>query len=83
MLVKKVDPAEKSPGGIIIARTEDEVCLRGQVVSIGRRVFDECKLDFVVGDHILYNKYMGAVVEMGHERLTAVKAEEIFGVVRQ
>jgi chaperonin GroES len=83
VLVKRVNTSEVTKGGIVIPRTADEVCLRGEVVSIGQRVFDETKLDFKVGDHILYNKYMGAVVEMEHEKLTAVKAEEIFGVVRE
>ena len=85
VLVRRVDAAEKSAGGIIIPDTAQEKPQEGQVVSIGsgtraddRRV---TPLDVKAGDRILFGKYSGTEVKLEGEDLIIMKEADILGIV--
>ncbi|HET9428362.1 MAG TPA: co-chaperone GroES [Allosphingosinicella sp.] len=85
VLVRRVDAAEKSAGGIIIPDTAQEKPQEGQVVSIGSgtRADDGSvmPLDVKAGDRILFGKYSGTEVKLEGEDLIIMKEADILGVV--
>ena len=74
VVVKRVEAAEKSKGGIIIPDTAKEKPQQGEVVAVGPRGRDEngklVLMDLKAGDRVLFGKWSGTEVKLdGEERL--------------
>ena len=85
VLVRRVEPEKKTPGGIFIPDTAQEKPAEGEVVAVGPGVRDEQgklhPLDVRSGDRVLFGKWSGTEVKLDGEDLMIMKESDIMGVV--
>jgi chaperonin GroES len=85
VLVRRVEAAEKTAGGIIIPDTAQEKPQEGEVVAVGTGVRSEdgaiTPLDVKAGDRILFGKWSGAEVSLDGEDLLIMKESDVLGIV--
>jgi chaperonin GroES len=85
VLVRRIEAAEKTAGGIIIPDTAQEKPQEGQIVSIGSGSRAEdgtiTPLDVRAGDRILFGKWSGSEVKLDGEDLLIMKESDILGVL--
>jgi chaperonin GroES len=85
VLIRRIEPQEKTAGGIIIPDTAQEKPQEGEVVSAGTGARGEdgtiTPLDVKAGDKILFGKWSGTEVKLGGEDLIIMKESDILGVV--
>src|SRR5439155_18806554 len=86
ILVRRVEEATTTRGGIIIPDSAKDKPQEGEVVSVGRgRTNDEGKvfpLAVKEGDRILFGKYAGTEIKIDGEDFIIMKEDEVLGVVR-
>jgi chaperonin GroES len=86
VLVRRIEAAEKTAGGIIIPDTAKEKPQEGEIVSVGSGTRSEdgkvTPLDVKAGDKILFGKWSGSEVKLDGEDLIIMKEADILGVVR-
>ena len=85
VVIKPVEPEERTKGGIILPDTAKEKPVVGEVVAAGPgRKSDDGKtivLEVKVGDKVLYGKYSGTEVTVDSQELLIMRESDIFGVV--
>ena len=85
VLVRRIEAAATSAGGIIIPDTAQEKPQEGEIVSAGSgaRADDGTvtPLDVKAGDRVLFGKWSGSEVRLGGEDLLIMKEADILGVV--
>lgn len=85
VLIRRIEAAEKTAGGIIIPDTAKEKPLEGEVVSAGTGIRGEdgtvTPLDVKAGDKILFGKWSGTEVKFDGEDLLIMKEGDILGIV--
>jgi chaperonin GroES len=85
ILVRRVEEAETTRGGIIIPDTAKEKNQEGEVISVGSgRVNDKGEvrpLDVKAGDRILFGKYAGNDIKIDGEDFVIMKEEEVLGIL--
>jgi chaperonin GroES len=85
VVVKRLDPEEKSKGGIIIPDTVREKPSQGEVTAVGPGGRDEAgkliPIDLKVGDRVLFGKWSGTEVKLDGEELLIMKESDIMGVL--
>lgn len=85
VLIRRIEAAAKSPGGIIIPDTAQEKSQEGEVVSIGSGARAEdgtvTPLDLKAGDKILFGKWSGTEVKLNGEDLLIMKESDVLGVL--
>ncbi len=85
VLVRRIEAAEKTAGGIIIPETAKEKPQEGEVVSVGTGLRLEngtiVPLDVKAGDKILFGKWSGTEVKIDGEDLIIMKESDILGIV--
>jgi len=85
VLVRRIEAAEKTAGGIIIPDTAKEKPQEGEVVSAGSGIRAEdgtiMPLDVKAGDKILFGKWSGTEVKLDGEDLIIMKESDVLGVV--
>jgi chaperonin GroES len=85
VVVKRVEEATKSAGGIIIPDTAKEKPQEGKVVAVGPGARDDAgkvtPLDVKAGDTILFGKWSGTEVKIDGEDLLIMKESDILGIV--
>jgi len=85
VLVRRLEEAEVSKGGIIIPDSAKEKPAEGEIIAIGKgRVSDDGKvspLDVKVGDKVLFSKYSGTEVKIDGEELLIMSEDNILAVV--
>ena len=85
VVVKRVEPEEKSKGGIIIPDTVKEKPQQGEVVAVGPGGRDEngklIPIDVKKGDRVLFGKWSGTEVKIDGEELLIMKESDIMGVI--
>ena len=85
VLVRRIEAAEKSAGGIIIPDTAKEKPQEGEVVSAGTGARNEQgtvhPLEVKGGDKILFGKWSGTEVKVDGEDLIIMKESDILGIV--
>ena len=85
VLVKRVEEATTTKGGIIIHDTAKEKPQEGEVIAVGKGVRDEdgefVALDVAVGDRILFGKWSGTEVKIEGDDLIIMKESDILGVL--
>ena len=87
VIVKRLEEAEKTAGGIYIPSNAKEKPIQGEVLAVGHgKILEDGKvrpLDVRVGDKILFGKYSGTEVKVGNEELLVMREEDIMGVVEK
>lgn len=82
VLIKRLEPEEKSAGGIIIPDVAKEKVQMGKVMAIGRGTLlstgEVQPLQLKVGDTVFFGKYSGTEADTDY---VILKEEDILGVV--
>jgi chaperonin GroES len=85
VLVRRIEAAEKTAGGIIIPDSAQEKPQEGEVVATGTGTRAEdgtiTPLDVKAGDRILFGKWSGSEVKLDGEDLLIMKESDVLGVV--
>ena len=85
VLVKRIEAAEKTKGGIIIPDTVKEKPQEGEVIAVGPGGRDESgkltPIDIKVGDRILFGKWSGTEIKLDGKDLLIMKESDILGVI--
>ena len=85
ILVRRVEEAETTRGGLIIPDTAKDKPQEGEVVAVGKgKVGEDGKvraLDVKAGDRILFGKYSGTEVKLDGEELLIMREEEVLGIL--
>ncbi|MBB4039918.1 chaperonin GroES [Microvirga flocculans] len=87
VVVRRIEPEERTKGGIIIPDTAKEKPQQGEVIAVGPGARDETgkvqPLDVKAGDRVLFGKWSGTEVRVGGEDLLIMKESDIMGVLEQ
>ncbi len=85
ILVRRVEEAETTRGGIILPDTAKEKPQEGEVISVGKgKINEEGKirpLDVKEGDRILFGKYSGTEIKLDGEEFIIMREEEVLGIL--
>lgn len=85
VLVRRLDPEEKTAGGIIIPDTAKEKPQQGEIVATGPGARNEkallVQLDVKPGDLVLFGKWSGTEVKIDGEEFLIMKESDLLGVV--
>jgi chaperonin GroES len=87
VVVTRIHPDDKTPGGIIIPDTAKEKPSEGRVISVGPGGRDEAgkitPVDLEVGDRVLFGKWSGTEVKIEGVEYLIMKESDILGVIEQ
>ena len=87
VLVKRLEEASKTKGGIIIPDSAKEKPIMGEVVAAGGGKKDEngkvIPLDVKKGDKILFGKYSGTEVKIEDDEYLILREDDILGVIEK
>ena len=87
VVVKRVDSATKTSGGIIIPDTAAEKPQQGEVVAVGPGSRDESgkliAIDLKKGDKVLFGKWSGTEVKIDGQDLLIMKESDVMGVLEK
>src|SRR4030081_1633557 len=85
ILVRRVDEADTTRGGIIIPDSAKDKPQEGEGISTGKgKISEEGKvrpLDVKDGDRILFGKYSGTEIKLDGEDFIIMREEEVLGVL--
>jgi chaperonin GroES len=85
VLVRRIEAAAKTAGGIIIPDTAQEKPQEGEIVAVGSGTRSEdgnvTPLDVKAGDKILFGKWSGNEVKLDGEDLLIMKESDILGIL--
>ena len=85
VVVRRIEEAAKTAGGIIIPDTAKEKPMQGEVIAVGPGARDEAgklvPLDVKAGDRVLFGKWSGTEVKISGEDLLIMKESDILGVL--
>jgi len=85
IVVRRIEPEERTAGGIIIPDTAKEKPQQGEVIAVGPGARDESgkivALDVKAGDRVLFGKWSGTEVRVGGEDLLIMKESDIMGIL--
>ena len=85
VLVRRVEEATKTAGGIIIPDTATEKPQEGEVLAVGNGAIgddnERVPLDVKAGDKILFGKWGGTEVKIDGEDLLIMKESDIMGII--
>ena len=85
VVVRRIEEATTTAGGIIIPDNAQEKPSQGKIVSVGPGARGEdgkvVKLDVKKGDTVLFGKWSGNEVTIGTEELLIMKESDIMGVL--
>ena len=85
VLVRRIEAAEKTAGGIIIPDTAKEKPMQGEIIAVGPGARDESgklvPLDVRKGDKVLFGKWSGTEVKIDGDELLIMKESDIMGVL--
>jgi chaperonin GroES len=85
ILVRRVEEADTTRGGIIIPDSAKDKPQEGEVISAGKgKISEEGKvrpLDVKEGDRILFGKYSGTEIKIDGEDFTIMREEEVLGIL--
>ena len=85
ILIRRVEEATTTRGGIIIPDSAKDKPQEGEVISAGKgKISEEGKvrpLDVKEGDRILFGKYSGTEIKIDGEDFIIMREEEVLGIL--
>ena len=85
VLLRRVEPETKTPGGIFIPDMAQEKPMEGEVICVGPGTRDDTgrlhPLDVKPGDRVLFGKWSGTEVKLDGDELVIMKETDLMGVV--
>ena len=87
VVIKPLEPEEKTKGGIVLPETAKEKPQEGRVVAVGKgKILDNGHIqamELKVGDRILYAKYSGnEITTKEGEELLIMREEDVLAVIK-
>lgn len=86
ILVKRLEEATTTKGGIIIPDSAKEKPAEGKVIAAGNgKVGDDGKripLEVKSGDRVLFGKYSGTEVKLEGEEYLILREDDVLGIVQ-
>ena len=87
VIVRRIEEADKTKGGIIIPDTAKEKPMEGKVIAVGKgKILEDGKihpLDVKAGDRVLFAKYAGTEVKIDEEEHLIMREDDILGVIEK
>lgn len=87
VLVKRLEEAEKTAGGLFIPPTAQEKPNEGIVVAVGsgKRMKNgtTVPMQLSVGDHILFGKYSGSELDIDGDKHVIMDEDDVLGIVEE
>jgi len=84
LLIKPVESAEVSPGGIIVPDTAKKKPLQGKVIATGPgRLTDSgsrMPMDVKVGDVVMFDEYSGITLSENQEDYLIIKQNDVLAI---
>ncbi len=85
IVVRRVEEAETTRGGIIIPDSAKDKPQEGEVVAVGKGKSNEegkvFPLEVKEGDRILFGKYAGTEIKIDGEEFLIMREEEVLGIL--
>jgi len=85
ILVRRVEEAETTRGGIIIPDSAKDKPQEGEIISAGKGKVNEDGKVFPLavkeGDRILFGKYAGTEIKLDGEDFVIMREEEVLGIL--
>ena len=85
VLVQRMEPEDKTAGGIIIPDTAKEKPMEGKVIAVGSGARDETgkvqPLDVKAGDAVLFGKWSGTEIKIDGQDYLIMKESDIMGII--
>lgn len=85
VIIQKLDPEEKTSGGILLPDSAREKPQEGKVVAVGPGNTDDKgqrkTIDLKEGDLVLYAKYSGTEVKLDGEEYLIISEKDILAIV--
>ncbi len=85
ILIKRLDSASKTAGGLFIPESAHEKPSEGEVLAIGTGRLGEdgalLPLAVNVGDVVAFGKYAGTQIKVDGEDRLVLRESEIFGII--
>lgn len=86
LVVKRLESAEKTAGGILLPDAARDQPQQGRVLSVGdgRLLPDGTRAPLEVneGDRVVFSNYSGAEVTIDDEKLLILNSEDVLAIVR-
>jgi chaperonin GroES len=86
LVVKRMDSAERTTGGILLPDVARDKPQQGRVLSVGdgRLLPDGTRaaLEVNEGDRVVFSNYSGAEVTIDDEKLLILNSEDVLAIVR-
>ena len=87
IIVKRLESAEVTKGGIIIPDSAQEKPMEGKVIAVGKGKLNDggerIAPDVKAGDIILFSKYAGTEVKIDSEEHLIMREDDILGVIEK
>ena len=84
VLVRRAEEETTSAGGIILADSDKEKPMQGEVIAVGngkKQDGNTIPLDVKAGDKVLFDKYSGTEVKIYGEELLMMKENDIMAII--
>ena len=85
VVVKPLETADKTAGGIILPETAKEKSTKGEVIAVGHgrllRNGKRLAMEVKVGDKIIYGQYNGTDVKLDDTEYKIVAESEILAII--
>ena len=85
VLVKRIEEAQVTKGGIVIPDTAKEKPIEGQVIAVGPGKMSDAgnrmSLQAKEGDRILFGKYSGTEIKVEGEEYLMMREDDILAIV--
>jgi chaperonin GroES len=84
ILVKRVEEATKSAGGLFLPESASEKPSEGVVLAVGDgRQTDNGVRELAVkaGDKVVFGKYSGTEIKINGEERLVLREDEVFGII--
>lgn len=86
LVVKRLESAEKTAGGIVLPDAARDASQQGRVLSVGdgRLLPDGTRaaLEVNEGDRVVFSNYSGAEVTIDDEKLLILNSDDVLAIVR-
>ena len=86
IIVQKLEPEEKTSGGIVLPDSAKEKPQEGKVIAVGPGAVDDKgqrkPIDVKEGDHVLFAKYSGTEIKLEGEEYLILSDRDILAIVK-
>ena len=86
VVVKKLEPEEKTSGGILLPDSTKEKPQEGKIIAVGPGAVDDKgqrkPMDVKEGDHVLYAKYSGSEIKIDGEEYLILSVRDVLAIIK-